>query len=173
MPVTSDSYEAKVSEAAVNLLAGCATWQTLTSTANATAAKAYIVEDWSGNEDAGNSTTLKAVDGSTINDAGIWAYVRVLGTQTEQRAFNTWGRSGSVLFFISLPIQSGDTPPEVVRRARNAQGSLRANMETAIGGGSTFCWADFTTPELSIADDTASSRGSVLINIEMAWRDLP
>jgi hypothetical protein len=173
MTVTSDSYEAKVSEAAVLLLATCATFQTLTATVTPTAAKAFIVEDWSGTQDDGSGTAFKACDGSTINDAGLWAYVRTLGTTTEQRAMNTWGQSGAVLFLISVPIQSADTPSEVVRRARNAQGSIKAEMRAQIGGATTFAWADFETPEVVIGDDTGSGRGSVTITVEMTWRDIP
>lgn len=173
MAVSASSYEAKASSAAVDLLAGSSTFQALVGAINATAAKAFIVEDYSGSADAGSGDTFLAVDGTAVDYTATWAYVRLLGTETEQRAFQTRGRSGSVLFFLNLPVDATDTPAEQFRRARNAQGDIRADMETAIGGASTFLWADFATPEVIKCDPSDDLPESFEIQIEMSWRDLP
>lgn len=173
MPVTADSYESKVSEAAVALLAACAAFQTLTGTVTTAAAKGKILEDWAGRDDSGAATEFKASDGTTLSIAATFAAVRVTDTQTEQRAQGTWGRSGTVLAVVFLKGTPADSPSESFRRARNAQGSIRAQMEAQIGGATTFAWADIRTEQIVQDDDIGCFRGFYQIPLTIEWRDVP
>ena len=173
MPVTADSYESKVSEAAVTLLAACAAFQTLTGTASTAAAKGKILEDWAGRDDSAAAVTFRASDGTALSIAATFAAVRVTDTQTEQRAQGTWGRSGTCLAVLFLKGDTADTPGEAFRRARNAQGSIRAQMEAQIGGAATFAWADIRTEQIVQDDDTGCFRGFYQIPLTIEWKDVP
>jgi len=173
MPVTSDSYESKVSAAAVALIAGSATFQAITAAANATAAKAFIVEDWSGVDDARPNAQPKASDGTTLVITNGWAVVRLESSATEHRAFNTYGRSGTIDCGIMIPTTAADNPAERFRRARNAQGLIRAEMQAQLGATDTFASADIRTEPVVLMDETGALRDHFLCPIIIDWRDLP
>lgn len=174
MPVTSDSYEAKVSAAVVDLVAGSAAFRTIVNAMNATAAKAFIVEDWSGvNDDVPTAGTPKASNGSTLVVTNGWATVRLLELLTEQRAFGTYGHTGSVAVAILLPTTGGDNPAEQFRRARNAQGTIRAQIQAQIGGASTLLQANVRAEEVVLLDDTDALRGHFFCPLIIDWSDLP
>lgn len=173
MPVTHDSYESKVSEAAVALLAGCASFRTLTGSASVAAAKGKILEDWGGRDDSAAGLNFRASDGTSLSIAATFAAVRVTDTQTEQRAQGTWGRRGTVLAVVFLRGESTDAPGEAFRRARNAQGSIRAEMEAQIGGATTFAWADIRAEQIVQDDDTGCFRNFYQIPLSIEWRDVP
>jgi len=173
MPVTADSYESKVSEAAVALLAACAAFRTLTGTATTAAAKGRVLEDWAGRDDAPGGVDFRASDGSALSINATFAAVRVTDTQSEQRAHGTWGRRGTVLVVIFMKGTATDTPAEAFRRARNAQGAIRAEMEAQIGGAATFAWAEIRTEQIVQDDDTGCFRGFYQIPLTIEWRDCP
>lgn len=173
MAVTSDSYEAKVSEAAVALLAACATFQSITGVASTALAKGMILEDWAGCDDAAAGLNFKASNNAALSIAATFAAVRVTEVLTEQRAQGTWGRRGTVLVAIFLKGTTSDTPPEAFRRARNAQGAIRSEMEAQIGGAATFAWADIRGEQIVQDDDTGAMRGFYQIPLTIEWKDIP
>ena len=58
-------------------------------------------------------------------------------------------------------------------RLRNAQGSIRAQMEAQIGGAATFAWADIRTEQIVQDDDTGCFRGFYQIPLTIEWKDGP
>ena len=173
MPVTSDSYDAKVSEAVVNLVAGSAAFRTMVSAANPTAALSFIVEDWSGIDDDAPSGAPKASNGTTLVITNGYAVVRVSELLTERRALGTFGRSGTVDVAIMVPTTAADTPAENFRRARNAQGTIREQIQAQIGGATTLLWADVRADPIQQMDDTTAMRGFYFCPIIIDWSDLP
>ena len=97
MAISASSYEAKVSEAVVAMIAASAAFQAAVGVANATAARSFIVEDSGGRES-------KAVDGTAVSLATTCALISMGAMQSELRAVNTYGRSGEVAVMISMPV---------------------------------------------------------------------
>lgn len=166
MPVTSTSYEAQVSAALVAMLAGSATFRALVGAADSTAARAFIVEDFGGEE-------LRAVDGSTINTAGSWATVRLLKTRRVERALYTFGHEGDALVAIHCAAVANDTPAEAMRRARNAQGTIAADMTALLGTVGALLFALFDPDEVILTSATGAEAGVHFCPIAASWRDVP
>lgn len=157
MPVTADSYEAKAIAIAANMLAACASFRTAVGAATAAAAKAFIVETYSGAEVDGETGIGTAMDGSDINLATPPYAVIGLepGLDTEH------GSGGYVDYDYTLVVRlvmakagTGQTPPEGARAAWNLAGTVRAELQAQVGSGTAF--SDGLTP---FADAEVSSAG--------------
>ncbi len=154
-------------------MAASTTWQAACGAIDATAAKAFIVEDWSGTDDDTPDGIPKAVDGSTLVTTGAWAVVRCRELQTERRAAGTYGHRGTAMVSVQLPIQATDNGPETFRRARNITGLIRAEIQTLIGGPTTLQWCDIRAEEITLTDETRGHRGFILCPSILDWSDLP
>lgn len=173
MPVTPTSYEAQVSAALVNMVAASATFQAAAGAANATAARAFIVED-----DAGLTRNPKTADGTALNLATMWAAVRVKDTKSTLRAWNTYGTEGNAQILIVLPrASSAETDRDFHCRGRNLGGGLRADLNAqwgqVVNSLGTPAAADVDDSETMIADETGPCAGSLFIHLNIAWRDIP
>lgn len=166
MPVTADSYDARVSAAVVTMLAASATFQALVAAANAAAARPFIIEDDSGRE-------LKGVDGAAIDLTKAFAVVRLGPVQSELRAANTWGRSGDGEILLFVPVVTGDTPAEQFRRARNAQGLIRADIEAQFGTAGALTAGTFVSERIELGDETTANRLRLIAPLTLSWRDCP
>jgi hypothetical protein len=157
MPVTADSYEAKAIAIAANMLAASTSFRTAVGAATAAAAKAFIVETYSGGEVDGSSGIGKAMDGSNINLATPPYAIIGLdpGLDTEH------GSGGYVDYDYALIVRlvmakagTGQTPAEGSRAAWNLGGLARAEMQAQVGSGTAF--SDGLTP---FADAEIASAG--------------
>ncbi len=166
MTVLPTSYEANVSAALVQALADAATFQATASAANATMAKAAIVED-----DAGDS--LKAVDGSNLDITRFWGLVRMGPTNRVDRAARTWGYEGTATIALIFWPDATDTPSEAIRRARNVGGAIASELQAQIGGAARLCYATFEIGEIAVCDEVGPEQGALIIPIAVTWRDLP
>lgn len=166
MHVTADSYDARVSAAAVTMLAASATFRTLVAAADAAAAQAFIIEDDSGRE-------LRAVNNAAIDLTKAFAVVRLGPVQSELRAVNTWGRSGDGEILLFIPVVTADTPAEQFRRARNAQGLIRADIEAQFGTAGALTAGTFTTERIELGDETTANRLRLIAPLTFSWRDCP
>lgn len=171
MPVTATSREAKISEALVNMLANCAAAQAITGTASLAACKAFIIEDY-----GGERGTFKAVDGSTLNPDATFLMVRLGDVSVEKRARDSYGWSADATITINQLATGGDQPAEKMRRCRNAQGDIRAQIEAQFGSTSPFTALTaglIQTGPVMLADDVAPNRLHVVGVIPCTLYDLP
>ena len=165
--VTASGYAAEVSAAAVAMLAGCAAFQTATSTATAAAAKAFIAED-----DAGTETPTNCL-GTTLVVTGVWAAVRASDVRHVQRAWQTWGHEGEVTLHLHVPTTAGDDAGSIIRRARNLQGTICTQLEALFGtaGHLVAGWPE--AGAITLDDETTALRGVCTCPIIIHWSDLP
>ena len=172
MPVTPTSYEAQVSTALVNMLAATAAFQLATGAADATAARAFIVED-----DAGLAREGKCVDGSALDLTKCWAAVRVTECRTVDRAADTYGHEGDAQILLVVPPLANETKTEYLRRGRNLGGGVRDQLTAQFGqtvnGAPTPLGATITTPPPVISDETGPLQGQLLIPLDISYRDIP
>lgn len=171
MPVTATSRESKISEALVNMLANCADAQSITGTASLAACKAFIVEDY-----GGERGTFKAVDGSTLNPDLTFLIVRLGKITTEKRARDTYGWMAEAFITVNLLSASGDTPAEKLRRVRNAQGNICAQLTAQLGSTSPFTAltaGNFDPDACTLADDISPNRQHLVAPIDCTLYDLP
>jgi hypothetical protein len=167
MTVTADSYEAKVSEATVAMVAGSSTFRTLVAAADAAEAKGFIVEDVAGRAN-------KASNGGALNIAGHYAIVAAGPLESELRAVNTYGRSGTVEVLLHFLVTAAEDPDDQFRAARNAQGLLKADMEALFGTANTYLTAGtIQSGQIELAEGTGANRLHLLCPLNISWRDVP
>jgi hypothetical protein len=172
MPIAATSYEAQVSAAMLNMLAASATFQTLTGAASAAAARAFLIED-----DGGQITQGKACDGTALNAGVTYFVVRTGPLRRVDRAFNTYGAEGEVGILGVLARIGNESDTDALRRARNAQGGIRADLEamfgTIVNGAAALVAGRFDGPPPEITDTTGPLRGRIYLFLDLAWRDIP
>lgn len=171
--VASTSYDAKVSEALVQMLADCAAFRTLVGAANATAAKSFIVEDSGGDP----AEIAKASDGVALNCAtGSYAVVR-LGTvdRVDRGAFLTFGHEGNdTEIDIIIRPTPGDVAPDAFRRARNVVGDIAEQLQALFGASAArICWGVVASPSPISTDSIHSLQGAFFNRLPVKWRDIP
>jgi len=164
--VPSTSYESSVSTALVTMLTGSAAFRALVGAANAAAARAFVAEDWAGEE-------WLAVDDSVINPALPWATVRLLETRRPERAAGTYGYEGDAMIGIHRPPVAADTAADGMRRARNDGGVIGAEMTAQLGSAGCLLFANIAPGQIILAAATGAERGNHFIPITIAWRDIP
>ena len=172
MTVAATSYEAQVSAAVLNMLAASTTFLAVTGAASAAAARSYLIED-----DGGQITQGKACDGAALNTALPYFVVRTGPLRRVDRAFNTYGAEGEVGILGVLTRIGSESDTDALRRARNAQGSIRAEFEamfgTTVNGAAALVAGRFDAPPPEITDTTGPLRGRIYLFLDLAWRDLP
>ena len=171
MAVAYDSYEAKVLELAIAMLAGSSTFQTLTSTASVAAAKAYIVESFGGDlRDLTAQKTVKTIDGTVRAWGAPLAIVHLEEMTAEPVAHLTYDYSGVVATILNLPRTDADAPAEHFRRARNTLGGIRTDMQALVGTAGHLAEAHISSEGPIIPDisgpNAAFLQGQLLID----WR---
>lgn len=167
MAISALSYDAKVSEAAVAMVAASATFQARVAAANATAARAFIVEDYGGDE-------ALAVDGTAINQSGTYAIVCAGPISTELRAVNTYGRKGTVSVLLIMAVLIAEDPAARYRDARNFQGLVRADLEALFGTANTYLTAgEIQTEQIELTQPDRKNRLHIIAPLIIEWRDLP
>jgi hypothetical protein len=156
MSVAYSSYEAKVVENAISMLAGCADFRTLVNAADATAAKHFIIESWGGDFVAqanGDGNEATSCDGTPIDINQPFAIVHCERLSSELAGVGVYGRSGDVSILIELPPPpDGESPGETLRRARNL-GIIRDQLEAQLGGAGAFAVASIDFDGATIADN--------------------
>ena len=172
MTVPATSYEALVSAAAVNMLAASTTVQTLAGVGTAAAARAFIVED-----DGGQITQGKSCDGAPLNPVVSYFVVRAGPLRRVDRALNTYGAGGDVGILGVLTRIGNESDSDALRRARNLQGNIRAELEalfgTTVNGTAAFVAGLFDAPPPEICDTTGPLRGRIYLFLDLVWRDIP
>ena len=172
MPVTADSYEAKVVEFAITMLAGSATFRALVGAATPALAKAFIIESWGGNPpNTGGRGKFTATENSQKTFAPPFALVHASEMDTELAGTTSYDYSGTVAIEIHMPRQTGsDTPPETFRRGRNTMGAIRD--EIAAQFGATNCLATGSTSSAgpTLPDQTAADGNALIGDITINWQ---
>lgn len=143
MPVTADSYEAKVMERAVFMLCSCASFRSALALynnvviADATAAKAYVIESWGGDgKRHRNQTKVIFADGVERVLPACYAIIDLGedGVLVEEIGVASDDYSWRVGLTAWAPrLLAGETPPEAIRRARNLQGAIRSEYRAQFG----------------------------------------
>ncbi len=175
MPVTADSYNAKVSEALVQQLADCPAFRTLVGVANATLAKAFIIEDDGGDAETGAAGSV-ACDGSTINaTTASFAVVRLTGAQRVDRGANlTFGWEHTAEIDLIVRPTTGDTPPEAFRRVRNVAGAIMEEFQALFGAvAARICYGLCGESATMRTDAIKSLKGAFLHRTPLTLRDIP
>lgn len=152
MPVTSDSYEAKVIDYVAAMVAASATFQTLTGAANAAAARAFVIETEKGSA-----------------QAKPYALVHSEQFADERLAHGVYGHRGEVIVVIHTTNTGSDSAPEVHRRLRNTAGSIKAEMLALVGttGYLSNCTIDVDGPVRK--DETGADAGTAQILLTLKW----
>jgi hypothetical protein len=170
--VTATAYLALFSTAIVQQLADGAAFQTLVGAANATAAKASIIEDAGGDP----SESAKASDGSAINCAtASFAVVRIGdAVRVDRDALLTWGWDIPVEIDLIIRTTDGDSEPSAFRRARNVSGDIHAQFEALFGASAArVAWGAFTVASPVKTDGIRSLRGAFVVRLSGTTRDIP
>ncbi len=173
MTVTATGRESLISQALYQMLASCAEVQTLVGAVSWTAALSFIVEDYGGEHHNGG---FKAVNGATLDPDSIWFTTRLLEVAAQKRARDTYGWTAQAEIVMNLPVETADTPVEKLRRARNSQGTIRAQLEAQIGSTAPITCilsAEFKTEPVYLADDTSANRLHLIAPISASIGDLP
>lgn len=171
MPVTYDSYLAKVVEAGITMLAASATFRTLVGAADSAAAKTRIVESWGGAPaQAGGAAKAKAVDGTSFTAAPPFGHVHSPGMQQELAGVGFYIYRGDVMIgLVQVRKLTGETPAEQFRRARNIADGVRADLTAMFG--TTGCFAqgtiDIDGPELP--DETGADGDALVATLILSW----
>lgn len=160
MPVTADSYEAKAIEIAADMLARSASFRAAVGVTGSdataiAAAKAFIIETDSGVEVDSKTSVGTAMDGSDIDlRAPPYATIGLdPGLDTEAGGVGYVDYTTVILIRLVLwRVSTGQTPPEGARTAWNLAGTVRAEMQAQVGGGTAFADAEVSSSGLVIDD---------------------
>jgi hypothetical protein len=149
MPVTADSYEAKVMERATFMLCSCASFRAALAAVlgvtvpDATAAKAYVIESWGGDGKRHlNVPKVTFADGVERALPRMYAIIDLGedGVLTEEAGIASDDYSWRIVITIWVPrLLTGETAPDAIRRARNLQGNVRTDYRAQFGA--TNCLA--------------------------------
>jgi len=179
MSVAYTSYEAQVIEAVINMIAGSVNFRTLVSAADSTAAKNYIIELDGGDEteNATGAGCATACNNAVLNRGTAlgWAHVcpEVTDFSPETHALVTWSRNMELPVRIWWKRTAADTPPERRRRGLNILGTIRADLESQLGGATYLRSAQITTRLLPEPDDTGWAKNFDTGLLTISWRSLP
>lgn len=167
MSVPATGLEALYSAAAVDMLAACTAWWVPTGAADATEARAFIVEDWAGNTEG----ALRAVDGQELDTKHAWAAVRSQGMRPRTVAAWTVVHEGDILFALHLPPTDGDDPASALRRLRNLSSAIVEEMRAQIGTAGKPLWAEFEFGPSTVTAVTSQGGNEVETTITMRWSE--
>lgn len=169
MVLAANGYEAKVSEALVQMLADSGTFQTWCGVP--AQPKSRVVED-DGGEGVAYASDNTVLDPST----GNWAAVRLADPACRnitRAGFNTYGKQGSALITLVERVTAGDKPAEVIRRARNNAGLIKDEIQALFGASAArICAGEVSLGPTNLQDDTGALKGCCLTELPIEWRDL-
>lgn len=170
MPETPTSYEALVVAYAIEQLAACATFQTLTGTASAAAAKARIVDGWGGwpADNAGRDKATNAL-GDVIALEAPFAEAHSTAFDRQQVALAEYGHRGEVTILVVAAAGADELPPDVMRRGRNLAGAIAAEFQAQFGTVGRLLAGDVRVEGPSAPDETFRTFDFLLT---VAWRDV-
>jgi hypothetical protein len=170
MAVTYDSYEAKLIQAAILMLASSTTFQSLVGAGDVTAARGRIAELDSGDPAEVGEGKGMACTGGLFDLDQAHAGVGEIEFPIDNRFFGHEARSGTIRACVLIPPTSGDLVCERYRRALNLAGGIRSDMAALRGQAGML--ADYAvTCDLAVlldAGDRAS--GWHLATITITWR---
>lgn len=174
MVVTADFYNSKVSEALVQQLADCAAFRTLVGAANATAAKAFIIEDDGGDPETGAAGS-QASENSTVNAVtGSFAVVRLTSGERVDRGGMTFGWEHEADIDLIIRPTNGDSAPEAFRRARNVAGSVMEQFQALFGTAATrIAWGLCGKSSTVKTDRIHALAGAFMTRTPLQLRDIP
>lgn len=176
MPVAYEGYWAKSIEAAINLIAGSATFRSLVSAADAAAAKASIVEIDGGAEAEGGTTCVNCLGTTfTRGTAVLWAQVASEAPEFPRE----WAAPQTIVSSVTIPLSFTWRPAgitlrhELLRYVLSKSGLIAAEMEAQQGG--TGLWRRIVAQYagLTFLDESGYARGSLQSRINLTCGDLP
>lgn len=169
MTVSYTSYEAKVIEAAITMLADSTTFRTMVGAASPTEAKSKIIETDGGDPSESGQGKATACDGTTFTVKGSsYAQVACMSFPTDSPVLGWTKRDGEVMIGLIMLETAGDKPPERMRRAANVFGAIRDEIEAQAGGVGVLN----AIPSLVIRplpDLTSGKRATLQATITIPW----
>lgn len=171
MPVTADSYEAQAVERGIAMLANSSTFQALVGAANATQAKAKIIESWGGNPGrTGGKGKATATDGTQFTLTAPFAVVHQSELDTELGGVASIDYAGSIGIALHLArVTSTDSPPETFRRGRNTIGAIRAELQALFGGANYLATGTARSAGPTLPEDSGADGAELIGEIILDW----
>lgn len=171
MPVTYDSYLAKVVEYAITMLAASATFRTLVAAADSAAAKTRIIESWGGAPtQAGGVAKAKAVDGTSFTTTPPFAHVHATGMDPTSAGIGVYTYRGDVLIgLVQARKLTGETPAEQFRRARNIADAVRADLMAMFGTANCFAQGTIVIDGPELPDETSADGDALVATLILSW----
>jgi hypothetical protein len=175
MPVSYEGYWATSIEAAIKLLAGSATFRTLTATADAAAAKALIVEIDGGAEAETSPTIVACTGASFARSVALWGHVAADVPEFSSE----WNAPQTITHNVTIPIAlywrvSGITlKHELLRYVLSKTGLIAGEIEAQQGGAGLWRRIVAQFGGMQFMDDAGYARGSLRSQINLTCGDLP
>jgi hypothetical protein len=174
MPVTADSYEAKVMERALFMLCSCASFRSAIGAATAELAKAYVIESWGGDAKRHqNVAKMTFADGVSRALPETYAIIDMAedGLDTEEVGVSSDDYRGTVMMTIYVPRKVGtETAPESMRRARNLQGAIRSEYRAQFGADNCLArHSRFSAPAVLPPDAEGPEADLIQIPLDFDW----
>lgn len=177
MPVSYEDYWAKGIEAAINLVAGSATFRSLVGAgADVSVAKGSIVEI-DGGEEAETSATIRACNNGTITRATAVLWAHVAADQPDWQ--NTWQTPNTITSDGMIPVAFYWRPAgityrhELLRYVLSKTGLIARDI--ANQAGATGIWRR-VVPQLAgltFLDQAGYGRGTLRSQLNITYGDLP
>jgi hypothetical protein len=169
--VAYTSYKASATFAAITMVAGSATFQTLVAAASATLAKAKIVEEWGGTPKlAGGEGKAIACDNSGFTATPPYAIVRVPEIRTELVGVGFYRFYGEVeILLLQARKLTGETPPESMRRAANIADAIRAEINAQFGATSCFATGSCSIIGPGLPDDAGADADALQAHLTITF----
>ncbi len=163
MTVSYSGYRGSALQAGITMLSTCAAFQTLTTTASPTLAKAKIIEEWGGTPAlAGGQGKAYACDGSSFTATPPFAHLHVPPIEVERDGVGVYRYRGQcIISLIQARKLTGETPPESLRRASNVAESIRDQLTAQFGGTGCFAEGRVSLEGPGLPDETGADRDAI------------
>lgn len=171
MTVSYTSYKASATLAAITMLSASSTFQTLVGAANATAAKAKIIEEWGGTPKlAGGQGKAIACDNSAFTATPPYAILRVPEIQTELIGVGFYRFRGEVeLVLLQARKLTSETPPESMRRSTNIADAIRDEILAQFGSSGAFAEGTCSIIGPGLPDDAGADADALLAHLTITF----
>lgn len=168
MTVSYTSYSALAISYGIEMLAASATFQALAGVITSTAAKSSIIETIGGIGSTQDQAVSVGGGVITVGSANF-AVVHEDTFDAEEIALHTFGYKGVIGIDLLMPLNTGDTAPEMMRRMRNQAGGIKADMEALFGQTGYLMRGFITEHGYRILDETTDFKGYAVATLSVNW----